>query len=228
METYAFYGVRVVVKLCLTLIITIMKKFILFLATTMLLTSCGSLFKFTTYDVSLSSVESPANSKVKYGETKVVKVEQEGLSKYQYEDDFIKIFWYVGSTQFNFDLTNKSGYTIKLNWDDMAYVDQNGSTKRVMHSGVKYTDRNNSQPASTLPKNASLSDVLLPTDNVYFVSGQYGGWNEKTLFPNYNTHEEAQASPALGKTVRIIFPIMIQDVSNEYIFEFSVDSVTVK
>lgn len=157
-----------------------------------------------------------------------MKVEQEGLSKYQYEDDFIKIFWYVSSTQFNFDLTNKSGYTIKLNWDDMAYVDQNGSTKRVMHSGVKYTDRNNSQPASTLPKNASLSDVLLPTDNVYFVSGQYGGWRERTLFQNYSTYEEAQTSPALGKTVRIIFPIMIQDVSNEYIFEFSVDSVTVK
>ena len=124
-----------------------MKKIILSLATAMLLTSCGSLFKVTTYDVSLASVESPANSKVKYGETKVVKVEQEGLSKYQYEDDFIKIFWYVSSTQFNFDLTNKSGYTIKLNWDDMAYVDQNGSTKRVMHSGVKYTDRNNSQVA---------------------------------------------------------------------------------
>lgn len=205
-----------------------MRKIILMCATALLLTSCGSLFKVTTYDVSLASVESPANSKEKYGETKVVKVEQEGLSKYQYEDDYIKIFWYVSSTQFNFDITNKSDYTIKLNWDDMAYVDENGNTKRVMHSGVKYTDRNSSQPASTLPRNASLSDVLLPTDNVYFVSGSYGGWRESPLFPRYNTVEEAQASPALGKTVRIIFPIMIQDVSNEYVFEFSIDSVNVQ
>ena len=110
----------------------------------------------------------------------------------------------------------------------MAYVDQNGSTKRVMHSGVKYTERNSSQPASTLPRNASLSDVLLPTDNVYYLSGKYGGWRESSLFPRYNTQEEAQASPALGKSVRIIFPILIQDVVNEYVFEFSVDSVTVK
>lgn len=194
----------------------------------MLLVSCGSLFKVTTYDVSLSSVESPADAKEKYGETKVVKVEQEGLSKYQYEDDYIKIFWYVSSTQFNFDLTNKSDYTMKLNWDDMAYVDEDGNTKRVMHSGVKYTDRNSSQPASILPKNASLSDVLLPTDNVYFVSGSYGGWRESSLFPRYSTNEEAQASPALGKKVRIIFPIVIQDVVNEYVFEFSVDSVKVQ
>lgn len=173
-------------------------------------------------------IMSPADAKEKYGETKVVKVEQEGLSKYQYEDDYIKIFWYVSSTQFNFDLTNKSDYTMKLNWDDMAYVDEDGNTKRVMHSGVKYTDRNSSQPASILPKNASLSDVLLPTDNVYFVSGSYGGWRESSLFPRYSTNEEAQASPALGKKVRIIFPIVIQDVVNEYVFEFSVDSVKVQ
>lgn len=205
-----------------------MNKSILICAAAMLLVSCGSLFKVTTYDVSLSSVESPADAKEKYGETKVVKVEQEGLSKYQYEDDYIKIFWYVSSTQFNFDLTNKSDYTMKLNWDDMAYVDEDGNTKRVMHSGVKYTDRNSSQPASILPKNASLSDVLLPTDNVYFVSGSYGGWRESSLFPRYSTNEEAQASPALGKKVRIIFPIVIQDVVNEYVFEFSVDSVKVQ
>ncbi|MBO7278616.1 MAG: hypothetical protein J6U70_03330 [Bacteroidales bacterium] len=205
-----------------------MKKFILTALIPLMFTSCGSLFKVTSYDVSLKAVESPADSKVQYGETKVIKVEQEGLSKYQYEDDYIKIFWYVTSTQFNFDITNKTNHTIKLPWDDMAYVDQNGSTKRVMHSGVKYTERNSSQPASTLPRNASLSDVLLPTDNVYYVSGQYGGWREASLFPRYNTQEEAQASPALGKSVRIIFPILIQDVVNEYVFEFSVDSVTVK
>ena len=205
-----------------------MKKIILFVLTTMLFASCSSLFKTTTYGVSLASVESPANSRVQYGETKVVKVEQEGLSKYQYEDDFIKVFWYVSSKQFNFELTNKSGYTIKLPWDDMAYVDENGNSKRVMHSGVKYIDRNNSQPASTLPKNASHSDVLLPTDNVYFVSGSYGGWRERPLFPEYDTNEKAQASPALGKIVRIIFPILIQDVVNEYVFEFKVNSVSVQ
>lgn len=204
-----------------------MKKIVL-LAALVSLTSCGGLFTYTSYDVSLKSVESPANAKEKYGETKVVKVEQDELSKYQYEDDFIKIFWYVSSEQFNFEITNKSDYTMKLNWDDMSYVDENGKTNRVMHSGVKYTERNNSQPASVLPKNASLSDILLPTDNVYYVSGSYGGWNEKNLFPSYSSNEDAQASPALGKTVRIVFPVIIQDVTNEYIFEFSVDSVEVK
>lgn len=205
-----------------------MKRLFFALSALLLMTSCGSMFKATSYGVSLASVESPADSKVQFGETKIVNVEEEGQSKYQYEDDFIKINWYVGNKQFYFDLTNKSGYSMKIPWDDITYVNEKGQTMRVMHSGVKYVDRNASQPASVLPKNASLSDILLPTDNVYFVSGQYGGWREKSLFPNYQDQESANASPVLGKTVRVVFPILIQDVTNEYIFEFSVDNVTVK
>jgi hypothetical protein len=180
----------------------------------------------TSYGVSLASVESPANSMIQYGETQVVMIEQDGLSKYKFEDDYIEIFWYVGTKEFNFELKNKSDYTIKLNWDDMAYVHLNGATSRVMHSGVKYIDRNNSQPASVLPKNASITDILLPTDNIYY--SEYIGWQSKRLFPYYNTNAEAQLSTDIGKTVRIIFPIVIQDIVNEYVFEFKIDSISVQ
>lgn len=205
-----------------------MKKLFLLLSVSILVASCGSLFKTTSYDVSLSSVESPADSKVKFGETKIATFEEEGQSKYRYEDDFINISWYVGSKQFYFTLKNKSDYSLKIPWDDIVYVDPDGSIQRVMHSGVKYIDRNSSQPASVVPKNASISDILLPTENVYFVSGQYGGWREKNLFPKYEKEEDAKNSELLGKTVRIIFPIIIQDVQNEYTFEFTINDVTVK
>ena len=201
-----------------------MKKILLCVLMAGVMSSCSIMM--TSYGVSLNSVESPSNSKVKYGETQVVMIEQEGLSKYKFEDDYIEIFWYVGTKEFNFELTNKSDYTIKLNWDDMAYVDLNGTTSRVMHSGVKYIDRNNSQPASVLPKNASMTDILLPTDNIYY--SEYYGWQSHRLFRYYNSNTEAQLSTDIGKTVRIIFPIVIQDVVNEYIFEFKIDSISVK
>lgn len=148
----------------------IMKRtFALLLTTAIAVTSCGSLFKYTSYDVSLSSVESPVNAKVKYGETKIASFEEDGQSKYRYEDDFINISWYVGIHKFYFTLKNKSDYSMKIPWDDIVYVDISSNTQRVMHSGVKYTDRNSSQPATIVPKNASISDVLLPTDNVKYV-----------------------------------------------------------
>ena len=205
------------------------KKTILFVFVAMAFTSCGMLKSYTAlYDVTLSTVESPADAKAQFGETKVVSFKEGEVSKYRYEDDYIDIVWYVSTKQFNFTLKNKSNHTIKINWDDISYVDYKGSVGRVMHAGVKYTDRNSSQPASTVPKNASITDILLPTENVYYVSGQYGGWREKMLIPSiYNTPQDfaAEANDYVGKTMKILMPIMIENVQNDYTFEFNIASL---
>lgn len=208
-----------------------MKKVNLFLLafTAFMLTSCGAFKNYiASYSVGLSSVESPADAKQQFGETKVVTFNEEGVSKYRYEDDYINIVWYVGLKQFNFTLNNKSGHSLKINWDDISFVDTKGQVGRVMHSGVKYTERNNSQPATTVPKGASISDILLPTENVYFVSGQYGGWRENYLLPCvYQTPEafNAGASSLVGKTMTIMMPIMIENVQNDYTFTFNIDKL---
>lgn len=158
-------------------------KILLSVLSVMLLSSCFG--PRLMYNVGLSNVEAPADAKKQYGETKIVTLEEEGKSGYKYEDDYIDISWFVGSSQFSFNLKNKSEYSIKIPWDDVTYINTAGSVGRVMHSGVKYIDRNNSQPASIIPKGASLSDIVQPTDNVYYVSGQYGGWRTSNLF-NFN------------------------------------------
>lgn len=193
------------------------------------LSSCGAFKNYVAdYSIGLKTGESPANAKQQFGETKVVNFQDGTTNKYRYEDDYINIVWYVGAKQFNFDLTNKSGHTLKINWDDISYVDYKGQTGRVMHSGVKYTERNNSQPASTVPKGANLSDLLLPTENVYYVSGQYGRWREKYLIPCVYSDaatRDAQASAYIGKTLTIMMPIMIENVQNDYTFTFSIDKL---
>lgn len=194
-----------------------------------LLSSCGTFKSYiASYSVGLSAVESPADAKQQFGETKVVTFDEEGVSKYRYEDDYINIVWHVGSKQFYFTLNNKSEHSLKINWDDISFVDTKGQVGRVMHSGVKYSERNNSQPATTVPKGASISDILLPTENVYFVSGQYGGWRENYLLPCvYQTPEafNAGASSLVGKTMTIMMPIMIESVQNDYTFTFNIDKL---
>lgn len=208
-----------------------MKKFylILFVSGCFLFSSCGMLKSYVAnYSVGLNSVESPANAKQQFGETKVVSFDEGGINKYRYEDDYIDIVWYVGLKQFNFTLKNKSGHTLKINWDDVSYVDINGQVGRVMHSGVKYADRNSSQPASTIPRGASISDLLLPTENVYYVSGQYGGWREKYLVPCVYSTPEAfnnEAPTYVGKTMSVMMPIVIENVQNDYTFTFNIDKL---
>ena len=193
----------------------------------LLFSSCG-VSNLANYSIGLKTVESPANAKQQFGETKIVNFQDGETNKYRYEDDYINIVWYVDSKRFYFDLTNKSGHTIKINWDDISYVDYNGKVGRVMHSGVKYTERNNSQPASTVPKGATLSDILIPTENVYFISGRFGGWREKYLIPcvyNDAATRDAQASSYVGKTMTIVLPIMIENVQNDYTFTFNIDKL---
>ena len=209
-----------------------MKKLLslsLLICSALLLNSCGVLNSYVaSYSVGLSEVESPKDAKQQFGETKVVTFDENGISKYRYEDDYIDIVWYVDSKQFNFTLKNKSGHTLKINWDDISYVDINGQVGRVMHNGVKYTERNNSQPATTIPKGANITDLLLPTSNVYYVSGQYGGWRERYLIPCvYKTPDDfnKEASTYIGKTMTIMMPIMIENVQNDYSFTFNIDKL---
>ena len=208
-----------------------MKKILVLLFSIgLLMQSCGSLTShMASYSVGLSSVESPADAKQQFGETKVVSfTDEQGIDKYRYVDDFIEVIWYVSATQFNFDLKNKSGHTIKINWDDISYVDINGSAGRVMHAGVKFAEKNNSQPSTTIPKNATISDVLIPTENVYLIPGAYGGWQKKNLIPSFYNSQEAlnqNAESYVGKKMTILMPIMIENVQNDYTFEFNVDKL---
>ena len=205
------------------------KLFVLLCGFGFLMQSCGLTTHMASYSVGLSSVESPADAKQQFGETKVVSFTDEaGIDKYRYEDDYIEVIWYVSATQFNFDLKNKSGHTIKINWDDISYVDVTGTAGRVMHAGVKYAEKNNSQPSTTIPKNATISDVLIPTDNVYLITGAYGGWKKKNLIPSfYNSKEDLNqnAEKYIGKKMTILMPIIIENVQNDYTFEFNIDKL---
>ena len=194
-----------------------------------MLTSCMNYKGF--YNVGLKEVERPENAKERYGESKIVNFKEEGKTKYSYEDDMIKIVWLPLSTQFGFKLKNKTDHSIKIIWDEAVYVDQNGSSGRVMHAGVKYTDRNNPQPPTVVVKNANIEDIIVPTDNVYYVSGKYGGWRTKPMFPNRaSTQEELNVltQKYIGKEVKILLPLKIQETINEYIFTFKVEDFIAK
>jgi hypothetical protein len=139
----------------------------------------------------------------------------------------IKIVWLPLSTQFVFRMHNKTDHSIRIIWDEAVYVNVNGSSGRVTHAGVKYTDRNNPQPPTVVVKNANIDDIIIPADNIYYVPGQYGGWRTRPMFPNRaNTQEESNAlrEQYIGKEVRVLLPLEIQGTINEYIFTFKIES----
>ena len=167
--------------------------------------------KSGSYHSTLVKVEKPENSSERYGEVKSIK--EEGVTKYSFEDELIDIIIFGGSSQFSFKLKNKSQNSIKVVWDDAVFVDCSGSTSKIMHSGIKYSQREASQPASTIIRGASLEDVACPTSNVRY-SDVLKVWVTDSMYPKEISKETQQ--------IRLMLPIQIKDVVNEYVFVFDV------
>lgn len=148
------------------------------------------------------------------------------ISDLNYEDEYIKVNWTALTTQFSFSLENKTSKSIKIIWDEAVFVGIDGSSGKVMHSGVKYVDRANSQPPSVIIRQGSLDDMVVPTDNVYYVSGQYGGWRTRPILQTRATTQESlnqMANNNIGKSMQILMPLEINGKLTEYIFVFDVE-----
>lgn len=137
-----------------------------------------------------------------------------------YEDHFLKIVFSITKKQIGFILQNKTENPIKIDWNQVSYVDVLGESHKVMHSGVKYTDRANPQPPTVVPPTAKLEDIVFPIDYVYYSSGKYGGWREIPLFP-----EAPKAKLFKGRSFSIFMPLEISGVNKNYLFSFKIEDV---
>ena len=140
-----------------------------------------------------------------------------------YIDNIIAIDWsYLHKSKLNFKLKNNTPSTIKIIWNDMAYVNVSGSTDRVMHAGVKYINRNEAQPPSSIPSGAFIEDAIIPTSVVAFNS--YSGWTEGDIFTVSldSGRAKEQLENTYGKVAKVLLPIEVDGVIKDYEFSFTV------
>ena len=163
----------------------------------------------------LSKVEKPSNPSIRYGKTKTVEATSD-ITRYSYVDNVIDLLIVGDSDKFSFILKNISDNTIKIIWNEAAFVDFDGSTSKVMHAGTKYSQREGDQPATTIIKGAKIEDVAVPTCNIRY-SSILEEWVEDSMYPAKPNENPGQ--------IRLMLPIQIKDVVNEYVFVFDVKYV---
>lgn len=172
------------------------------------------------YATALIKVEKPEDISDRYGEVK--SITDAGIDKYSFNDSIINIVIFGTPEQFNFVLKNVSPHSLKIIWNEAAFVGLDGATSKIMHTGVKYSQREGDQPATTVIKGAKIDDLACPTSNVYYDEGTrigystYGnGWKTRPMLPTEYQGKEA------GE-IRLMLPIQVKDVVNEYTFVFKV------
>jgi hypothetical protein len=134
------------------------------------------------------------------------------LNLITYVDNHITLMLTAEEENFSFELKNTSSSTLTIDWDEIIFVNAESESQRVVHSGIKYRDKNNPQQPSLVAKNSVLKDILIPTDRIKWMTDEW--WvgpilNWRSTPGYYN-----------GKQVQLIFPIKINGVSYEYTFVF--------
>lgn len=161
----------------------------------------------------LNSVEKPTNPEIRHGETSIIT--DGDLTKFSYVDNFIDIIILGTERKFSFILKNVSDNSIKIIWDEAVFVDFDGSSSKIMHNGIKYSQREATQSATTIIKGAKIEDTIIANNKVYFCDNPLvNDWLTRSMYPSEKGLEPGQ--------LKIMLPIQIKDIVNEYIFIFDV------
>ena len=118
---------------------------------------------------------------------------------------------------FSIILENQSEKSIRLDWNEIVFVDENNNSQSVTHKGIKYVDANKPKLASVIAPNSILDDIIVPTSRLYYSSYDYK-W--KILAILDYVHKNGKYP--VGTQVKLLIPLIINNVRNEYTFTYDV------
>jgi hypothetical protein len=137
-----------------------------------------------------------------------------------FEDDVLSIQWIFGKKMLGFVLRNKTDNPIKIDWNQISYIDIAGNAQKVIHKEVRLITRNDPLVPTLIPPTAKLEDMILPTANVQYESGRFGGWRQRPMFPDGGAAKEYK-----GKSFSVFMPLEINGSTKTYTFTIQVDDV---
>jgi hypothetical protein len=122
---------------------------------------------------------------------------------------------------------NSSDQPIEIDWNGSSFIDTTRSAKRIFHSGVKYTDREQSLPNTTVPPLAKVEEAAIPTANVYYSEGSTGGWREEPLLPTMIRPDLAETAMRTlkGAKVALFLQLLVTGKKTPVTLTFEVSDV---
>lgn len=142
------------------------------------------------------------------------------------EDDAVMIYCIPSQAGMTLSVANKLDHSIKVLWDDSAFVNHRGQSMRVIHEGVRLMDKEKAQVPSIVPMHSTFSDSFGPADSYDYVSfGNNGHWEHEDLFPSFpddNYVMQEKLSTWKGKPFQTLIAIEINGTKVEYQFGYHI------
>jgi hypothetical protein len=138
----------------------------------------------------------------------------------KFQDKVVSVSLIVEDRQFYLNLANLTSSELKILWDRAEYTDINNRQHRLMHSGVRYQDRNNPLPSQPVPPHGSVQEAVMPTSNVVY-SQQTKAYENLPLFPL----DSESAAGLKGKNFYLFIPMGIDRQIFPYNFKIEIADV---
>jgi hypothetical protein len=152
------------------------------------------------------------------GKHKFIMVKPQENRELFFEDQSIKIRFSLSEKQIGIVLQNKMHSPIKVDWNNISYVDTAGLAHGVIHTGVRFIERDRPQVPTVIPPAAMIDDAMIPSDHISYAPGSGSGWNSRPLFPAIT-----ETDLYIGKSFRVFMPLEFDGAVNNYLFSFRIE-----
>ena len=131
-----------------------------------------------------------------------------------FQSDGVEFSFLPGEYGIAFTLKNGTESPIKIDWNQLSYVDVNGQAQRVFPDNVRLVQRDASMPPTIVPPTATVTNMLIPSAAVRM---DHGGWDVQPIFP-----KGLPATRLIGRTISIFFPLDIGGTIRNHLFTFKI------
>lgn len=145
-----------------------------------------------------------------------------------YSDEYVTIIPNAEDVSINLVIANNHNSSIRVLWDNAAYIDSRGNAHRIIHLGVKLVDKEKAQVPSVIPKGAQIEDLVVPADCVEWVDNS---WKVSPLeYNEFSTMDMAEQELNMyinfpeRSSSKLLLPIEINDKKVEYTLSFIGDN----
>ncbi len=153
------------------------------------------------------------------------KQEMGGKNAMVFEDNSIKVGFVFEQKMLSFGITNLTGKVTTIHWEQASLAIDNKS-KRVLHMGILYRNRDQPQSPTTIPPHGNISDFVLPASNLYVT--QRGNMEIIDLLPTRDMNKQQWQDLIFAhKNTEITFflPVDFDGQKTNYLFKFRITDV---
>lgn len=135
----------------------------------------------------------------------------------KFRDNIISVSFAVSDQSFQMNLANLTAYPLKILWSSADYTDVNNRSHRLMHSGIRYQDRNNAIPSQIVPPQGSVQQTVMPISSVVY-SQEKKGYENLPLFPL----DSDMAAGLKGRVFYLLIPVEVDRQIIPYNFKIEI------